>query len=131
MTTTRDIMPPAVTCIGQHETLSAAAHRMRDLRVGALPIWRDGDRLHGMITDPDIAIKCVGAGRNPRTTAAGELAQGSTYHIGGDASIEQMLAGMEEHEARRLPVIDNHRLDGIVSEADIARHLPEHSTAIR
>jgi CBS domain-containing protein len=129
MTTAKDIMHAGVTCIGEHETLSAAAQQMRDLGVSALPIWGDDDRLHGMITDRDIVVKCIGAGRDPRTTTAGELAQGSTYHIGGDASIQQMLAVMEEHQIRRLPVIDDHRLIGIVSEADIARHLPEHAVA--
>ena len=60
---------------------------------------------------------------------AGELAQGSTYHVDADASIEDMLTVMEEHQVRRLPVIEEHRLVGIVSEADIARHLPEHALA--
>jgi CBS domain-containing protein len=97
--------------------------------VGALLIWGDDDRLHGMVTDRDIVIKCIAVGQDPNTTAAGELAQGSVYHIGGEASIEQMLSVMEEHQVRRLPVIDNHRLVGIVSEADIARRLPEHAIA--
>jgi CBS domain-containing protein len=101
---------------------------MRELGVGALPICGDDDRLHGMMTDRDIVIKCIAAGDDPNTTAAGELAQGSTYHVDADATIEDMLNVME-HQVRRLPVIDNHRLVGIVSEADIARHLPEHAIA--
>ncbi|HYB34604.1 MAG TPA: CBS domain-containing protein [Mycobacterium sp.] len=129
MTTAKDIMHTGVTCIGEHETLAAAARHMRDLGVGALPIWGDDDRLHGMVTDRDIVIKCIAAGHDPNTTTAGELAQGSVYHIGGEASIEQMLSVMEEHQIRRLPVIDNHRLVGIVSEADIARRLPEYAIA--
>ena len=63
----------------------------------------------------------------PAATTAGELAQGSTYHVDAGASIEEMLTVMEEHQIRRLPVIDEHRLVGMVSEADIARHLPEHA----
>jgi CBS domain-containing protein len=102
---------------------------MRDLGVGALPICGDDDRLHGMITDRDIVIKCLAAGMDPATTTAGQLAQGNTYHVNADADIEEMLLVMEEHQVRRLPVIENHRLVGIVSEADIARHLPEHSIA--
>ena len=129
MTTARDIMHTGATCVGEHETLSAAAQHMRELGVGALPICGDDDRLHGMITDRDIVIKCVAAGRDPDTVTAGELAQGSTYHVDADASIEDMLTVMEEHQVRRLPVIEEHRLVGIVSEADIARHLPEHALA--
>ncbi len=127
MITARDIMHTGATCVGEHETLTAAAQHMRELGVGALPICGDDDRLHGMITDRDIVVKCIAAGHDPNITSAGELAQGSTYHVDAGASIEEMLNVMEEHQVRRLPVIDSHRLVGIVSEADIARHLPEHA----
>ena len=129
MTTARDIMHAGTTCIREHETLTAAAQHMRELGVGSLPICGDDDRLHGMITDRDIVIKCIAAGKDPNTLTAGELAQGSTYHVSADASISEMLMVMEEHQIRRLPVIDDHRMVGIVSEADIARHLPEHEVA--
>lgn len=129
MTTARDIMHAGVTCIGEHETVSAAARKMWELGVGALPVMGDDDRLHGMLTDRDITIKCVAASEDPRAMTAGQLAQGRTYHIGGEASIEQMLTVMKEHQIRRLPVVEEHRLIGIVSEADIARHLPEHAVA--
>jgi CBS domain-containing protein len=129
MTTARDIMHAGATCLGKHETLTAAARHMRDLGVGALPIFGDDDRLHGMITDRDIVIKCLAAGKDPATTTVIELAQGSAYHVNGDASIQEMLNLMEEHQVRRLPVIENHRLVGIVSEADIAQNLPEHEIA--
>ena len=128
MTTARDIMHAGATCVGEHETLTAAAQHMRELGVGALPICGDDDRLHGMITDRDIVIKAIAAGLDPATSTAGELAQGSTYHVDADASID-MLTVMEEHQVRRLPVIEEHRLVGMVSEADIARHLPEHALA--
>ena len=127
MTTAREIMHTGATCVGEHETLTTAAQHMRELGVGALPICGDDDRLHGMITDRDIVIKCIAAERDPSTTTAGELAQCSTYHVDAGASIEEMLTVMEEHQVRRLPVIDEHRLVGMVSEADIARHLPEHA----
>ena len=127
MTTAREIMHTGATCVGEHETLTTAAQHMRELGVGALPICGDDDRLHGMITDRDIVIKCIAAGLDPTATTAGELAQGSTYHVDAGASMEEMLTVMEEHQVRRLPVIDEHRLVGMVSEADIARHLPEHA----
>ena len=81
MTTARDIMHAGATCVREHETLTAAAQHMRDLGVGALPICGDDDRLHGMITDRDIVIKCLAAENDPTTTTAGELAQSSTYHV--------------------------------------------------
>ena len=110
MTTARDIMHTGATCIGEHETLDAAAQHMRDLGVGALPICGADDRLHGMLTDRDIVINGVAAGLDLATTTADQLAQGNTYYVDADANIQEMLNVMEEHQVRRLPVIDNHRL---------------------
>ncbi|MGP4057292.1 CBS domain-containing protein [Mycobacterium sp. 4D054] len=129
MTTAREIMHAGVTCAGEHDTLAAAARRMAEMGVGALPVCGDDDRLHGIITDRDIVIKCVAEGHDPAAVTVGELAQGTVYHVGADAGVQEMLALMEEHQIRRLPVIDDHRLVGIVSEADIARHLPEYAVA--
>ncbi|MFB9905412.1 CBS domain-containing protein [Allokutzneria oryzae] len=125
MTTARDIMHVGATCIGEHDTLQAAAQRMRDLDVGALPICGDDDRLHGIITDRDIVIKCIATGGDPRTTTAGELAQGVPHLVHTDTQIDDVLDVMEEHRIRRIPVLDGHRLVGMISEADLARHLPE------
>jgi CBS domain-containing protein len=127
MTTARDIMHTGATCIGEHDTLTAAAQRMWELDVGALPICGDDDRLHGIITDRDIVVTCVAAGLDPTTMTAADLAQGSTYHVDSSASVEQVVTVMEEHQIRRLPVLDEHRLVGMISEADLARHLPEHA----
>ena len=124
MTTARDIMRVGAECIDEHETLAQAARRMRDLDVGALPICGDDDRLTGIITDRDIVIRCVAAGNDPETVTAGDLALGTPFTVGADVSAGQVLRVMEEHRIRRLPVIDNHRLVGMISEADLARHLP-------
>lgn len=130
VSTAAEIMHSGATCVGEHETLTVAAQRMRDLGVGALPICGDDNRLHGMITDRDIVTKCVATRQDPSDVTAGELAQNITYHVDASATIEQMLSVMEQHQIRRLPVIDDHhRVVGIVSEADIARHLPGHAIA--
>ncbi|WP_199433736.1 CBS domain-containing protein [Qaidamihabitans albus] len=125
MTAAKDIMHTGAECIGEHETLTNAARRMRELDVGALPICGGDDRLHGIITDRDIVIKCIAEGHDPSATTAGELAQGRPYTVGTETDTDDALATMEEHQIRRLPVIENHRLVGMISEADLARHLPE------
>ncbi|MEU8246495.1 CBS domain-containing protein [Nonomuraea sp. NPDC048916] len=125
MTTARDIMHQGVECIGERETLASAAQRMHELDVGALPICGDDDRLHGIITDRDIVLKCVAAGGDPTTMTAGELAQGKPITVEVDADVQEVLQTMEQHRIRRLPVIEEHRLAGMISEADLARHLPE------
>jgi CBS domain-containing protein len=125
MTTAREIMHLGIECIGERETLLDAARRMRQLDVGALPVCGEDDRLHGMITDRDIVVKCIAAGEDPRSMTAGALAQGEPFTIDADADISDVLSVMEEHRVRRLPVIENHRAVGIITEADLGRHLPE------
>jgi CBS domain-containing protein len=125
MTNARDIMHVGIECIGEHETLDSAARRMRDLDVGALPICGDDDRLKGILTDRDIVVKCVAAGGNPAEMTASSLAQGAPYTIDANSDVDQVLHLMEEHRIRRVPVLENRRVVGMITEADLARHLPE------
>jgi CBS domain-containing protein len=125
MTTARDIMHAGAECIGEHETLQYAAQRMRDLDVGSLPICGDDDRLKGIITDRDIVIKSVAGGGDPAVITAGELAQGKPVTVDSGTDISDVLQAMESRQIRRVPVIENHRLVGMISEADLARHLPQ------
>jgi CBS domain-containing protein len=59
MTTAREITHMGAACIGENDTLAAAAQKMRDLCVGSLPICGEGDRLHGMLTDRDIVVTFI------------------------------------------------------------------------
>ncbi|MFI1292979.1 CBS domain-containing protein [Streptomyces sp. NPDC020792] len=125
MTTAREIMHTGATCVQESETLEDAARRMREMDVGALPICGPDDRLHGIITDRDIVVQCLAEGRDPRTMTAGELEQGKPITIDANADSGSVLRTMEEHRIRRLPVIENHRLVGMISESDLSRTLPE------
>ena len=125
----RDIMTPNVECVGETETLVDAARRMRDLDVGVLPVCGTDDRLKGIVTDRDIVIRCVADGGDPAATTAGSLADGKPVTIGADDSIEDVLETMSQNQVRRLPVIDGHRLVGIISEADIAQRTPDQGVA--
>jgi CBS domain-containing protein len=125
MTTAREIMTPGAECIGENETLAAAAKRLRDLDVGSMPICGDDDRLKGMLTDRDIVVRALAEGLDPDSATAGELAQGKPVTIGADDDISEALATMKEHRVRRLPVIDGHDLVGMLAQADVARSLPD------
>jgi CBS domain-containing protein len=127
MQTAQEIMHSGAQCIAESQTLARAAELMRDLGVGALPICGEDDRLTGIITDRDIVVKCVAQGLDPATTTAGDLAQGRPMVIEGSDDIEQVLRVMEQHRVRRLPVIEHpsHKLIGMISEADVARHLSQ------
>ncbi|MFC8277975.1 CBS domain-containing protein [Streptomyces sp. NPDC057271] len=125
MTTAREMMHTGASCVQEDESLMDAARRMSELNVGALPICGPDNRLHGIITDRDIVVKCLAKGKDPHHMTAGLLAQGKPVTVEADADSEQVLRTMQDHRIRRVPVIDDHRLVGMISEADLARHLPE------
>ena len=125
MTTARDIMTSDATCARESDTVHDAAVTMAQKGVGALPICGEDNRLKGMITDRDIVVKVLAEGKDPRAVHVGELAQGEVVTIGADDDAQEILRTMSEHQVRRLPVIDGHRLVGIVAVADVARALPD------
>ena len=123
--TARDVMTGDPACIGEHDTITDAAKRLKELDVGAMPICGEDNRLKGMLTDRDIVLKVVAEGKDPNSTKAGELGEGKPVTIGADDSVDEALHTMAEHGVRRLPVIDGHDLIGIVSQADLARNVDE------
>ncbi len=125
MTTARDIMSGGAECAQINDTVQQAAQKMKDLGVGALPICGDDDRLKGVITDRDIVLNCVAGGHDVTEMTVESYAGDEVVTIGADDSVEEALATMSKAGVRRLPVIDGHELVGMVSQADIARNLPE------
>ncbi|MFC8270648.1 CBS domain-containing protein [Streptomyces cinereoruber] len=125
MTTAREIMTAGAECIGANESVLDAAKKLTELGVGALPICGTDEKLKGMLTDRDIVVKVLGVGKDPAQVKAGDLAQGEAVTIGADDDAEEILRTMSEHKVRRLPVIDEHVLVGIVAQADVARALPD------
>lgn len=121
----RDIMTPECKCVGENDSVLDVAKQLAELNVGAMPICGEDDRLKGMITDRDIVVKCVADGGDPSKVKVAELAEGKPVTIGADDPVEEALRTMREHGVRRLPVIDGHELVGMVSQADVARNLPE------
>lgn len=129
MTTAKDIMHPGARWIPAHETVDRAARLMRELDVGALPIADADERLCGILTDRDIVVGCVAMGRDPSEVTAGEMAKGTPRWIDAGADVSAVLREMQGHQIRRLPVIENKRLVGMISEADLAQHLSEDQIA--
>ncbi|MEU3202369.1 CBS domain-containing protein [Streptomyces cyaneofuscatus] len=131
MTTARDIMHSGARWIPAHETLDRAAQLMREHDVGALPVSANGDsdRMVGIITDRDIVVDCVAKGHDPSKVTAGDLAQGTPRWIDAEADVNAVLEEMQNHRIRRLPVVENKKLVGMISEADLAQHLTEEQIA--
>lgn len=127
--TVRDAMHAGCECIGENQSVLDAAKRMEQLDIGAMPICGQDDHLKGMITDRDIVVRVLAQDKDPATTMAGKLAQDRLLFTRADTPIDQALSLMEEHAVRRLPVLDeNKRLCGMITEADIAMHVPQERT---
>jgi CBS domain-containing protein len=126
--TAREIMTKGCECIGENATVREAAEKLADLNVGSMPICGEDDRLKGMLTDRDIVVKCIAKGGDPGSTRVGELASGTPIWIDADASIDDVVRTMSEHQIRRVPVIDDHRLVGIIAQADVGRKAPAEET---
>lgn len=124
-----EIMTDDCQCVGEHESVRDAARRLAELNIGAMPICGDDERLKGMITDRDITVKVVAQGKDPERTEVGELAEGTPIWVDAAADVDYAVKLMTEHDVRRLPVIEEHRLVGIISQADIARAAPAKETA--
>ncbi|MDF6021503.1 CBS domain-containing protein [Streptomyces sp. JH34] len=131
MTTAKDIMHTGAHWIPAHETLDRAAQMMREHKVGALPVSAGGeqDRMVGIITDRDIVIKCVAAGHDPSTVTTDELCDGTPRWIESTSDVDAVLETMQSHRIRRLPVVEDKKLIGMISEADLALHLSDEQVA--
>jgi CBS domain-containing protein len=101
-----------------------AARLMRDEHIGSLPIT-DGDTLVGMITDRDITTRVVAEAADLATTSVGDVYSQDLISVEPDKELEEALRLMARHQVRRLPVVEDGRLVGIVAQADIALALNE------
>ncbi|AZM46885.1 CBS domain-containing protein [Streptomyces sp. WAC 06738] len=127
--TARDLMHEGAECIDSTESVATAAAKMRSMDVGCLPVCGQDGKLAGMITDRDIVVECVARGRDLTTCMTGELAEGRPVYIEAGAPVDEVLRTMEQHQVRRLPVIEEHRLVGMISEADLSRALSDEQMA--
>ncbi len=115
----RDTMTENPRSIGASASVVEAARLMREEHIGALPIT-DDEQLVGMITDRDIATRVVAEAADPKTTSVGDVSSRDLIGVEPDRDLEEALQLMARHQVRRLPVVENGRLVGIVAQADIA-----------
>jgi CBS domain-containing protein len=123
-----DLMTPNPRTLESASTVVEAARVMRDADAGSVPIV-EGDRLVGMITDRDIAIRVVAEGKSPESTTVMEIASRELVTIDPQQDLDEALRLMARHQVRRLPVVEEDgRLVGIVAQADIAQHAKDKQT---
>ena len=129
----KDIMTPNPECISPDASLHEAARRMRDLDVGTLPVCGANDRLAGMITDRDITVRAVAAGKDPTATKVRDVMTEEVIYGFDDQDIHEAARTMQQRQIRRLLVLNrDKRLVGIVSLGDLAVEGgdPEHAGTV-
>jgi CBS domain-containing protein len=117
----KEVMTRGVECARPSDSIVAAAAKMRDLDIGTLPVCGDHQRLVGMVTDRDIAIRTVAEARDPKLTEVGDVMTPDVLYCFDDQEVGEAAEMMEEHQVRRLVVLNRDKwLVGIVSLGDLA-----------
>jgi CBS domain-containing protein len=115
----REAMTENPRSISHSSTVVEAARLMREEHIGSLPIT-DDEELVGMITDRDITTRVVAEAADPTVTSVGDVYSRDLISVEPDEDLDEALQLMARHQVRRLPVVENGRLVGIVAQADIA-----------
>jgi CBS domain-containing protein len=117
----KDVMTSNPCSIDAEKSVAYAAKMMREEDVGLAPIV-EGDKLIGMLTDRDIAIRVVAEGRNPEQVKVADVASKQVVTIDPQQDLDEALRVMAKHQVRRLAVLEEDgKLVGVVAQADIAR----------
>lgn len=120
----KEIMTQGIRIAEPEEKLSHAAKKMRTQNIGALPVV-ENRKLIGMITDRDVAIRAVGANKDPAVTKVSEIMSDECFWCAENEDIEDAVRIMEQNQVRRLPVMnDNKEIVGMLSLEDVALHAP-------
>jgi CBS domain-containing protein len=122
MQTVSQVMTRNARWVAPGESLQRAAQLMGELDVGALPVC-EGERLVGMVTDRDIAVRGIAAGKAPQSAHVDEVMSADVRWCFEDQPLDEVMAQMSDSQIRRVPVVshdDQHRLLGIVSLGDLA-----------
>lgn len=119
-----EIMTANPVVLGPDTSLREAAQKMRDLDSGVMPVG-ENDRVIGMLTDRDITVRATADGKDPNTTPVREVISADVLYCFADDEIEVAARKMEEHQVRRLIVLNHdNQLVGLVSLGDLAVHAP-------
>ncbi len=125
----RDVMSKDVAFCTKDTGLSDVARMMRDRNCGEIPVAESNAnrRLVGVVTDRDIVCRTLADGKDPTEMAAGDCMSQPVVTVAPEASLEECMQKMQQHQIRRLPVVDKvGQCCGMVAQADLARHAPSH-----
>ena len=115
----REIMTKNVVRIHPDEPVEVAARALAHYNVGAMPVCGSDGRLCGVVTDRDLVTRCVACGRNAGQTSVRDVMTGRVVTVGPEMEVSAAAHLMGREQVRRLPVVENGRLGGMVGLADL------------
>jgi CBS domain-containing protein len=125
-TRAREVMTPNPACCTADMTLDEVAGLMVQNNCGEIPVVDSTEHVIGVVTDRDIVCRVVALGKNPMAHTAGTCMSQPAVTVPMDASLDEIVSTMEEHQIRRVPVVDELGCcAGMVSQADVARIAPK------
>ena len=116
----RELMTKNVIRIHPEEPVEVAARTLTQYNIGALPVCGRNGQLYGMVTDRDLVIRCMATGRNPGSMKVRDVMTGRVISAGPDMEVSAAAHLMGRQQVRRLPVVENGKLCGMVSLGDLA-----------
>lgn len=116
-----DIMAENPVAVDGDDSVAAAARLMRERNIGSIPVRDEQGRLAGMLTDRDIVLRCVAAGRDPAKVLAEDIMSTGAVTAAPGEDVTAALSRMKSEQVRRLPVVEGEKLVGMLSLADVAR----------
>ena len=116
----REVMTSPVIKIHPDETVEVAARTLAQYNIGILPVCDKGGNVCGMVTDRDLVTRCIAANRSPAKTTVREVMTGQVLSAKPDMEVGVAAHLMGSQQIRRLPVMENGRLCGMVSLGDLA-----------
>ena len=116
----KDLMTPKVIDIDREESVAVAARSLAHYNVGVLPVRNEAGQLCGVVTDRDIVIRCLAAGRTPENTKVGQIMTAQVHSVQPEIDTSVAARIMGKQQIRRLPVVENGKLCGMISLGDLA-----------
>ena len=117
----RDVMTDSVIPIAPEENVAVAARTLTHYNIGALPVCGANGQLCGLVTDRDIVTRCLASGKSPRLTTVRDVMSGNLAWATPEMDVSEGARLMGVRQIRRLPVLENGKLCGMVSLGDLAK----------
>ena len=118
----REVMTSPAIRVSPVEGVNVAARTLANYNIGALPVCDEEGKLQGVVTDRDIVTRCLAADRSPQKTKVADVMTAQVLSVSPDMEVSAAAHLMGRQQVRRLPVVENGKVCGMVSLGDLAGH---------